>query len=215
MGRSAGEAEADGQIALLPAVEAFLVAGPGVSAVRISVCPPAVPDMQSARPSTVATVLLARLSLRVLITGQMGLRHVLEVTGASTHNHSSVHLVGHLEREAAPNVAHPASVKPPRFVLVLSGALEAVWAIALGKSEGFTRLQPTLVFLVAIVLSMGGLADALRTLPIGTGYAVWVGVGASLTVVYGMVSGAESVSLIKVLLLMGLIGCIIGLKLAH
>ena len=55
----------------------------------------------------------------------------------------------------------------------------------------------------------------LRTLPIGTGYAVWVGVGASLTVVYGMVSGAESVSLIKVLLLMGLIGCIIGLKLAH
>ena len=101
------------------------------------------------------------------------------------------------------------------FVLVLSGVLEAVWAIALGKSEGFTRLQPTLVFLVGIVLSMGGLAYALRTLPIGTGYAVWVGVGASLTVVYGMVSGAESVSLIKVLLLMGLIGCIIGLKLAH
>lgn len=101
------------------------------------------------------------------------------------------------------------------FVLVLSGVLEAVWAIALGKSEGFTRLQPTLVFLVGIVLSMGGLAYALRTLPVGTGYAVWVGVGASLTVVYGMVSGAESVSLIKVLLLMGLIGCIIGLKLAH
>ena len=62
---------------------------------------------------------------------------------------------------------------------------------------------------------MGGLAYALRTLPIGTGYAVWVGVGASLTVLYGMASGAESVSVIKVLLLMGLIGCIIGLKLAH
>ena len=82
------------------------------------------------------------------------------------------------------------------LVLVLSGVLEAVWAIALGKSEGFTRLTPTLVFLVGILLSMGGLAYALRTLPIGTGYAVWVGVGASLTVVYGMVSGAESVSAI-------------------
>lgn len=101
------------------------------------------------------------------------------------------------------------------LVLVLSGVLEAVWAIALGKSEGFTRLTPTLVFLVGILLSMGGLAYALRTLPIGTGYAVWVGVGASLTVIYGMVSGAESVSAVKVVLLMGLIGCIIGLKLAH
>jgi quaternary ammonium compound-resistance protein SugE len=74
------------------------------------------------------------------------------------------------------------------LVLIISGVLEAVWAIALGKSEGFTRLTPTLVFLVGIVLSMGGLAYALRTLPIGTGYAVWVGVGASLTVLYGMVS---------------------------
>ena len=101
------------------------------------------------------------------------------------------------------------------FVLILSGVLEAVWAVALGKSEGFSRLIPTLVFLVGIVLSMGGLAYALRTLPIGTGYAVWVGVGASLTVLYGMASGAEPVSAIKVLLLMGLLGCVIGLKLAH
>uniref|UniRef100_UPI003562F6D2 DMT family transporter n=1 Tax=Nocardioides sp. TaxID=35761 RepID=UPI003562F6D2 len=78
-----------------------------------------------------------------------------------------------------------------------------------------SRLTPTLVFLVGIVLSMGGLAYALRTLPVGTGYAVWVGVGASLTVVYAMASGAESVSVIKVLLLMGLIGCVIGLKFTH
>ena len=101
------------------------------------------------------------------------------------------------------------------FVLILSGVFEAVWAVALGRSEGFSRLTPTLVFLVGIVLSMGGLAYALRTLPIGTGYAVWVGVGASLTVVYAMASGAESVSAIKILLLMGLIGCVVGLKLAH
>lgn len=100
-------------------------------------------------------------------------------------------------------------------VLVLSGVLEAVWAVALGRSEGFTRPAPTVVFLAGITLSMGGLAYALRTLPVGTGYAVWVGIGAALTVAYGMVSGAESVTAIRLLLLAGLIGCVVGLKLAH
>lgn len=101
------------------------------------------------------------------------------------------------------------------LVLVLSGVLEAVWAVALSKSEGFSRLAPSLVFLVGIVLSMGGLAYALRAIPIGTGYAVWVGIGAALTVAYGMASGAESVTAVKVLLLAALIGCVVGLKLAH
>ena len=101
------------------------------------------------------------------------------------------------------------------LVLVLSGVLEAVWAVALGKSEGFSRLTPSLVFLVGILLSMGGLAYAMRSLPIGTAYAVWVGIGASLTVAFGMASGSESVTAVKVLLLVGLLGCVIGLKLAH
>jgi quaternary ammonium compound-resistance protein SugE len=101
------------------------------------------------------------------------------------------------------------------LVLVVSGVLEAVWAVALGKSSGFTRLAPSLVFLFGIVLSMGGLAYALRTLPVGTAYAVWVGVGASVTVAFGMVSGSESVTAVKVLLLVGLVGCVVGLKLAH
>lgn len=101
------------------------------------------------------------------------------------------------------------------IVLVVSGVLEALWAVALGKSEGFSRLTPSLVFLVGLVLSMGGLAYALRTVPVGTGYAVWVGIGAALTVAYGMSSGAESVTAVKVLLLVGLIGCVVGLKLAH
>ena len=101
------------------------------------------------------------------------------------------------------------------LVLVVSGVLEAVWATALGKSEGFTRLTPSLVFGVAIVASMGGLAFAMRELPVGTAYAVWVGIGASLTVAYGMWSGAESVSLAKILLLMGIVGCVIGLKVLH
>jgi quaternary ammonium compound-resistance protein SugE len=101
------------------------------------------------------------------------------------------------------------------LVLVLSGVLEAVWAVALGKSEGFSRLTPSLVFVVGIVLSMGGLAYALRTVPVGTGYAVWVGIGAALTVAFGMVVGEESVAAVKVLLLAGLIACVVGLKLAH
>ena len=101
------------------------------------------------------------------------------------------------------------------LVLLLSGVLEAVWAVALGKSEGFTRLTPTLVFVVGLVLSMGGLAYAMRAIPVGTAYAVWVGVGASLTVAFGMASGSESVTALKVLLLAGLVGCVIGLKLAH
>ncbi|WP_127479416.1 DMT family transporter [Nocardioides pantholopis] len=101
------------------------------------------------------------------------------------------------------------------LVLVLSGALEAVWAIALDRSAGFTRLTPSLVFLVAVAASMAGLAFALRTLPVGTAYAVWVGIGAALTVAYGMATGTEPVSLVKVLLLVGLVGCVVGLKLAH
>jgi quaternary ammonium compound-resistance protein SugE len=99
------------------------------------------------------------------------------------------------------------------FVLVLSGVLEAVWATALDKSEGLSRLAPSVVFGVALVLSMGGLAYAMRDLPVGTSYAVWVGVGAVLTVAYAMITGAESTSVPKVFLLAGIIGCVVGLKL--
>jgi quaternary ammonium compound-resistance protein SugE len=101
------------------------------------------------------------------------------------------------------------------LVLIASGVLEAVWAVALGRSEGFTRPVPSLVFVVGLVLSMGGLAFAMRTLPVGTAYAVWVGIGAALTVGFGMATGAESASLVKVLLIIGLVGCVVGLKLTH
>ena len=101
------------------------------------------------------------------------------------------------------------------LVLVLSGVLEAVWATALGRSEGFTKLAPSVVFGIALVASMGGLAWAMRTLPIGTSYAVWVGIGAALTVTYAMVTGTEPVSLLRLLLLAGLVGCVVGLKFVH
>jgi quaternary ammonium compound-resistance protein SugE len=100
-------------------------------------------------------------------------------------------------------------------VLVISGVLEAVWATALGKSEGLSRLWPTVTFAVAVTLSMVGLAYAMRELPTGTSYAVWVGIGASLTVIYGMATGTEPVSLVRVLLVGGIVACVVGLKFLH
>lgn len=99
------------------------------------------------------------------------------------------------------------------IVLIGSGLFEAVWATALSKSEGFTRLWPSVIFLVGLFISMAGLAWALREIPVGTGYAVWVGVGAGATVMWAMLTGAETVSIVRVALLLGLIGCIAGLKL--
>ena len=99
------------------------------------------------------------------------------------------------------------------LVLVLSGVLEAVWATALARSEGFTRPGSTAVFVGALALSMAGLAFAMRSLPVGTSYAVWVGIGAVLTVAYAMLTGEETFSLVKALLLAGIVGCVIGLKL--
>ena len=99
------------------------------------------------------------------------------------------------------------------IVLIVSGVLEAVWATALGKSEGFTKLWPTIVFGAGLALSMAGLAWAMREISIGTAYAVWVGIGAALTVTWAMITGDANVSWVKIALLICLIGCIVGLKL--
>ena len=98
------------------------------------------------------------------------------------------------------------------FVLVVSGMLEAVWASALGASRGFRKTGPTVLFAVALVLSMAGLAWAMTDLPTGTAYAVWVGIGATLTVLWAMVTGVERVSAARILLLVLLVGSVIGLK---
>lgn len=97
-------------------------------------------------------------------------------------------------------------------VLVISGMLEAVWATALGESQGFRKKGATVVFVVALVLSMAGLAYAMISLPTGTAYAVWVGIGAVLTVVISAVRGVERLSLMRGALLVVLIGGVVGLK---
>ncbi len=100
-------------------------------------------------------------------------------------------------------------------ILVVSGVLEAVWATALGKSEGFTKVGPTVVFGVALVASMIGLAWAMRDISTGTAYAVWVGIGAALTVGYAMITGTEPFTVVRALLMLGLVGCVVGLKLVE
>lgn len=100
------------------------------------------------------------------------------------------------------------------LVLIGSGVLEAVWATALGRSENFSKLTPSIVFFVAMSISMVGLAYAMRELPVGTSYAIWVGIGAALTVVYAMVTGDETVSIAKIIFLFGIVGSVVGLKLS-
>lgn len=101
----------------------------------------------------------------------------------------------------------------PWLILILSGVLEAVWATALGASHGFTVLCPTIVFGLGLAASMVGLGWAVRSIPIGTAYAVWTGIGAALTVVWAMATGAEAVSAAKVLCLVGIVGSVVGLRL--
>ncbi|OJF13648.1 DMT family transporter [Couchioplanes caeruleus] len=101
------------------------------------------------------------------------------------------------------------------IVLIISGLLETVWAVALAKSQSFSRIVPSVVFAVALVLSMAGLGYALRSVPIGTGYAVWVGIGAVGTALVGMVALGESTSLPRLLCLLLVISGVVGLKFFH
>lgn len=97
-------------------------------------------------------------------------------------------------------------------ILIASGVLEAVWASALGASDNFKKRGPTILFAVTLVMSMAGLAFAMQTISVGTAYAVWVGIGAVLTVLIAVVRKTERLTLAKGLLLALLVGSIIGLK---
>ncbi|GIJ77108.1 quaternary ammonium compound-resistance protein SugE [Micromonospora phaseoli] len=101
------------------------------------------------------------------------------------------------------------------IVLVLSGLLETAWAIALDRSAGFTRPLPSAVFAITLVLSMAGLAYALREIPVGTGYAVWVGIGVTGTALVGMLVLGESASLARIGCLLLIVAGVVGLKIYH
>ncbi|WP_280378840.1 DMT family transporter [Nocardia wallacei] len=101
------------------------------------------------------------------------------------------------------------------ILLVLSGFMETAWAVALERSDGFSKPLPTVIFATALALSMAGLGVALHDIPVGTGYAVWVGIGAVGTALVGMIWLGESTSLARILCLLLIIAGVVGLKLFH
>lgn len=100
------------------------------------------------------------------------------------------------------------------FILFVAGLFEVGWAIGLKYTEGFTRLWPTLGTLVALVISMGLLGFAMKSLPVGTAYAVWVGIGAVGTAILGMLLLGEAANPGRLISLALIVAGIIGLKLA-
>ncbi|MEO6910742.1 MAG: quaternary ammonium compound efflux SMR transporter SugE [Edaphobacter sp.] len=97
-------------------------------------------------------------------------------------------------------------------ILVVAGLFETGWAIGLKYSEGFTRLWPSVATAIMIVVSMGLLGVATRSLPLGTAYAVWTGIGAVGTVVLGIVLFGESAALARLACLALIVTGILGLK---
>lgn len=100
------------------------------------------------------------------------------------------------------------------FVLFLAGLLEIAWAIGLKYSEGFTKLWPSFWTVITMVASMVLLAIAMKSLPVGTAYAVWVGIGAVGTVVLGVVLFNESADFWRMASVGLIVAGIVGLKLA-
>jgi quaternary ammonium compound-resistance protein SugE len=98
------------------------------------------------------------------------------------------------------------------ILLVIAGLLEVCWAVGLKYTDGFRKPLPTLFVVAAIVASMVLLATAARTLPIGTAYAVWVGIGALGAAILGVVLFHEPVTIPRVLFLLMLLIAIVGLK---
>lgn len=99
-------------------------------------------------------------------------------------------------------------------MLIVAGVLEIGWAMGLKATEGFTRPLPTILTLTALLASLLLLARAVQVLPIGTAYAIWVGIGAAGTVVLGIVLYGESASPLKIISLVAVLAGIVGLKLS-
>jgi quaternary ammonium compound-resistance protein SugE len=98
-------------------------------------------------------------------------------------------------------------------LLVVAGLCEVGWAVGLKYTHGFTRPLPTVAVVAAMLLSVWLLAIALRTIPVGTGYAVWTGIGAVGTAILGIVLFGESRELLRILCILLIVAGIVGLKL--
>ena len=102
----------------------------------------------------------------------------------------------------------------PWIYVFIAGLLEVAWAVGLKYTEGFTRLWPTVGTAAALVASMGLLAFAMRTLPLGTSYAVWTGIGTVGTAILGIVLFREPATAIRITCIAMIVAGIVGLKLA-
>lgn len=101
------------------------------------------------------------------------------------------------------------------FILVVAGILEVAWAATLPSTQGFTRAAPTVAFVALLAASMYLLSRATNTIPLGTAYAVWVGIGAAGTTLVGIVVHDDPASLARVGFLALLVVSVVGLKVAH
>ena len=99
------------------------------------------------------------------------------------------------------------------MLLLVAGVFEIVWAIGLKYTDGFTRLWPSLVTVAAMIISVVCLALALKTIPVGTGYAVWTGIGAVGTAILGIVLFDESADALRLVCIGLIVAGIVGLKL--
>ncbi|MCU6303915.1 quaternary ammonium compound efflux SMR transporter SugE [Enterobacter cloacae] len=100
------------------------------------------------------------------------------------------------------------------IILVIAGLLEVVWAIGLKYTHGFTRLTPSVITVTAMIVSIVLLSWAMRSLPVGTAYAVWTGIGAVGAAITGILLLGESASLARIVSLALIVCGIIGLKLS-
>ena len=96
--------------------------------------------------------------------------------------------------------------------MIIAGLFEAVWAIGLKYAEGFTKLWPSVITIVAMAISVYFLALAIKTLPVGTAYAVWTGIGAFSTAILGVILFSEPIHFSRIFFLLLLLISIIGLK---
>jgi len=101
----------------------------------------------------------------------------------------------------------------PWMSLGIAGVFEIVWAVGLKYTDGFSKLWPSLITLWAMGISLYFLAQALKTIPLGTGYAVWTGIGAAGTAILGIVLFSESAALVRLFCIALIVGGIVGLKL--
>ena len=99
--------------------------------------------------------------------------------------------------------------------LLIAGILEIVWAIGMKYSEGWTKLYPSIFTIVSMIIGFYVLSLAVKTLPLGTAYAVWTGIGTIGTVIFSIIFFKESMDVIKIVCILLIVTGIVGLKLFH